>query len=189
MELLIAFIGLVSGLITGFVGGRRASRLEFERETRLAIAQVARGIGTATHTMTWITWKATHQPHHLGTKDADAYDEDMHDLYPDLTGSLALVAALNREAYEKLKGVTKDVYALDGEIANATTALRDKAKKASRILASHHASAKLLVGQTNDRLAEIMAEVRRRSWGSRKLKAARAWFKPGQRKSISKTHR
>jgi hypothetical protein len=166
MSILTAVIGLASALIAGFLAGRRTARLEYEKETRLAIAQVARGIGAATHTMSWLTWKATFQPHHLNDAHVEAYDEDMHKLYPELTGSLALTAALNNNAYERLRDIADDVYNLDNKIAQATTAVLDEADGGAQIVAALYEEARSLEKNSKARLADIMATISRTRLGT-----------------------
>jgi len=162
MELLAAFIGASAGLLAGFFAGRRASRLEYEKESRQAVTQVARGIGAATHTLAWLTWRAKYQPEHLTVEHVDSFDNDMHSLYPELTGSLALVAALNRPAYLRLQKIVDEVYSLDDKVAQATSLVRDGAEKAAASLAMLYEPASALERQLMDRLSGVMALISRK---------------------------
>lgn len=144
MEVVAAIIGALAGLLAGYLAGRQASRLEYEKETRHASAQVARGIGAAIHTISWLTWRAKFQPQHLSVEHVDAFDRDMHSLYPELTGSLALVAALDMKIYDRLREVVDEVYALDVRVAESTTPVRDGTKGAAALVAAHHGEAQAL---------------------------------------------
>lgn len=159
MEVAAAIIGALAGLLAGYLAGRQASRLEYEKETRHAAAQVARGIGAAIHTISWLTWRAKSQPQHLRVKHVDAFDRDMHLLYPELTGSLALVAALNKNVYDRLRKVVDKVYALDVRVAESTTSVRDGAEGAAALVAAHHGEAQALERSLKEDLKDLMTFV------------------------------
>lgn len=55
VPILVALIGIASALVTGYVAGRRQVQTEYKRETRLAVAELARSLGIAAHTITWFT--------------------------------------------------------------------------------------------------------------------------------------
>ena len=156
MEVAAAIIGALAGLLAGYLAGRQASRLEYEKETRHAAAQVARGIGAAIHTISWLTWRAKSQPQHLSVEHVDAFDKDMHLLYPELTGSLALVAALNKDVYDRLRNIVDKVYALDVRVAESTTSVRDGAEGAAALVAAHHGEAQAMERSLKEDLKDLM---------------------------------
>ncbi len=64
---------VLAGLLGGYLSGRYASTLErvkwersrreeYEKETRLAVAALARKLGEAANSMDWVTWTAEHEP-------------------------------------------------------------------------------------------------------------------------------
>jgi hypothetical protein len=154
-EVLLVVLGLGSALISGYFAGRRASKQAREKETRLAVAGVAKGIAVAVHSMAWLTWKATFQPAHLRVEHADTYDNDMHALYPDLVGALSQVAALDGTVYRSLRPIVDEVYSLDHEVALAATPLRDESGSAAQEMAALREQVRSLEKATKDRLANI----------------------------------
>src|SRR4051812_44945328 len=100
----------------GYLAGRRQARLDYQKEARLAVAQLAKSIGVAVHTISWFTWKAKHRGSLLAKKDAEDYDNAMKEIFPDLTGSLATLAAFSPAAYTRAKDIAKEIYSLDEEV-------------------------------------------------------------------------
>ena len=166
MEVAVVAIGALAGLLTGYLGARQASKLEYEKETRLSVAQVARGIGAAVHAILWLTWRARRQPQHLTVEQVEAFDKEMHLLYPELTGSLAQVAALNFNVYDKLREIVDKVYALDVRVAESTTSVRDGVEGAAALVAAHHDEANALERSLNEDLKGLMALSSRTGWGA-----------------------
>lgn len=156
MEIVAALIAALAGLAAGYIAGKQATRFEYEKETRLAVAEVAKGIGVATHSISWLTWRAKYQPEHLSIDHVDAFDVDMHRLYPELTGSLAVLAALNKRVYESVRSLVGRVYDLDDRVAQATTSVRDQVEGAASTLAEFHSQAQELDRHLRDGLGDIM---------------------------------
>jgi hypothetical protein len=88
-----ALIALVAGLAGGFLAGRQQSSLEYQKwqrsraddlakEARLAVAELTKSLGAATHTMAWLTWTARNRPKQLTKQNVLNYDEEMHRLFP-----------------------------------------------------------------------------------------------------------
>src|SRR3954449_6568602 len=65
----------------GYLAGRRQARLDYQKEARLAVAQLAKSIGVAVHTISWFTWKAKHRGSLLAKKDAEDYDNAMKEIF------------------------------------------------------------------------------------------------------------
>src|SRR3954447_26956481 len=101
IPILVALLGIGSALVTGYLAGRNQARLDYQKEARLAVAQLAKSIGVAVHTISWFTWKAKHRGSLLAKKDAEDYDNAMKEIFPDLTGSLATLAAFSPAAYTR----------------------------------------------------------------------------------------
>ena len=87
------------------------------------MAQLAKSIGVAVHTIAWFTWKAKHRGSLLSASDAQDYDKAMEKIFPDLTGSLAALAAFSNAAYELAKEIAEEVYSLDERVALAAVLL------------------------------------------------------------------
>jgi uncharacterized protein YneF (UPF0154 family) len=127
VSILAAIIGLLGGLLGGYFAGRQQRSLEYEKwlrareddlakETRLAVAELTRKLSEATHSMAWLTWKAKNQSVQLTKDDIFTYDKEMHGLFAAISGSLAVVSALNFDMYEKVDPLVRQVYAIDTRI-------------------------------------------------------------------------
>lgn len=117
----MALLGIASALLTGFLAGRRQARAEYQREARLACADLTKSTAVAVHAMAWFTWKAKYRAALLGPEDAREYDRTMQDVFPRLVGSLAVVAAFSKRAYLRAKEEVDKVYSLDHRVAAAAT--------------------------------------------------------------------
>jgi len=161
VQVFVGFLGIGSALLTGFLAGRWQARLEYQKEVRLAIAQLTGSMGVATHTMSWFTWKAKHRPSLLASDDAKCYDTDMKEVYPDLVGSLAVLAALSQEAYLLASEAAASIYALDDRVAQAATGLlTEQTENAAEELARLYPEARWLEDSSKKMAPTIMAEVR-----------------------------
>lgn len=156
VPVLIAFLGLASALVTGYVAGRRQAQLERQREVRLAVAEVARNLGAAIHAISWFTWKAENRPTQLGTLDAQEYDADMKAVFPALTGSLAVLAALSHDAFSRAELLVKEIYSLDERTAIAATGLIMGSKDAPASVAALREESRALEASVNTRASQIM---------------------------------
>lgn len=164
MEMIIttvtaSLLGLFSAVVVGYFAGKRQVKLEYRKETRLAVAELTKHIAAAALSMSWLTWKAKFQSQHFTLEDVEQYDAKIHQVYLELTGAYAVVAALNRAAYQKISKIVDEVYELDGNIATATTAFRDKLEDATEKIAAYSKDAGALETSINGRVAEIMSQV------------------------------
>lgn len=165
----IALLGLISGLIGGYFSGRQQSRQEREKEARLAVAELAKNLGAASHSMGWLTWKAIHRPTRLKPCDIEIYDQEVHALLPLISGSLAVVSALSGSLYLRLDPFVKRLYKLDEEIAKAGTCYLDDPAEGLKLLSAHHGSVSAFSAELNRKVAEVFQEQRHylNLWSSR----------------------
>ena len=117
MESLLGLVGALIGagaaLAGSFTSGRRQSRAEHEKEVRLAAADHIKNLGTASHSIEWLVWKAKYAPHEFSAENIELYDQEIHAALAQIVGSLAVVAALDIESFQKLEALTDELYALD----------------------------------------------------------------------------
>ena len=139
---LIAAIVAASAALTNAVfTARRQSRLEQEKWSRarddekarweqgrqdradealrLALADVARQIAVAAQAISWLTWKAAHEPSQLTAADVAAYNEDIKAVMPNIVAAHLLVVALDRSTDGIIKPIVRDLYRLDQTVALA----------------------------------------------------------------------
>lgn len=62
----------------------------------------------------------------------------MERIFPDLTGSLATLAAFSHTAYERANEIAEEVYSLDEKVAQAATGLLTQDTEAPVALANLH---------------------------------------------------
>lgn len=158
-----ALLGLFSGLIGGHFSARQQSRHEREKEARLAVAELAKNLGAASHSMAWLTWKALHRPTRFKAEDVEIYDKEVHELIPLVSGSLAVVSALSGSLYLKLEPFVKQLYHLDEEIAKAGTRYLETPVDGLKLLSEHHQAVSAFGSELNRRVAEVFQEQSRRS--------------------------
>jgi len=125
-------VGGLFGIAGGILTGRRQARLEqekwlqarkddIEKETRLAVAELARKMAVAVQAMLWFTSKAGNTPQKLSQEDISEYDKAIQDLLPDILSSLMVVSALDTEVSDKMSPLLYRIYEVDGQIAQAST--------------------------------------------------------------------
>jgi hypothetical protein len=128
-----ALLGLVGALIGAgaalagiIVTGRRERRLAHEREVRLAVADHAKALGSASHSIQWLVWKARFAPRDFSVDNLLLYDHEIHAALAGLVGSLAVIAALDLDAYRRLQVVTDELYVLDDHVSRITASYRER---------------------------------------------------------------
>ena len=106
------------------------TKLEYSREEeakkslRLAVAEFARELSTATQRITWLVWVAEHDPDSLLEKDFDSYDADIKAILPRLFTSQVIVAAYDKNTHDRLMELSQRVYHIDSDIGKARVAFR-----------------------------------------------------------------
>lgn len=167
LALIPALLALISGLVGGYWTGKRQTALEFQKwkrgraddhakEARLAVAELTRNLGAATHSMGWLAWNARHRAKYLQADDIKTYDREMHELFPSITGALAVVSALSKALFKEMEPIVRQVYHLDEEIAHAGTLYLDGSSEGISLLSSHLDTVVQLGKTLNSRVADIV---------------------------------
>jgi len=133
-------IGAAIGAVAGFTGTVLTAVLQFRleqrkwlraredltiKELRVAIAELTKTMASAMHSMTWLTWTAYEELGVINKEIISSYDAEMHRLFPDLWGILAVIAALDREAHSHLEPLVEEITKIDARIGRATLLFKD----------------------------------------------------------------
>jgi len=97
----------------------RAREDAIAQELRLAVLQLSIKMATALHSMCWLTWVAEDHSDHISSDRFKSYDDELHKLLPEIAGSLAAVAALDKDTYKQLAPITEQIYGIDFDIGEA----------------------------------------------------------------------
>lgn len=92
---------------------------EIARERRIAIAELAKKIAAAYHSMEWLTWKAVHDSTGFCSKDIDAYDNEIKSLFTQIVGTRVVAAAVAPGLNTQAGKMAQELYILDAEISFA----------------------------------------------------------------------
>ncbi len=133
-------IGALVGLAGGFLTSRQQSKLEYlkwvrtkedeyEKEVRLAVAELTKKLAAGTQAISWFTSKAQIEPANLSEHDLLAYDKTIQTLYLDIVSARIVVAALNKEIHAQMTPLAGKLYSLDIRIANAEALFRSSQKQ------------------------------------------------------------
>jgi len=171
-SLVAALIALLSGLIGGYFAGKRTSALEYQKwwrgrtddlakEARLAAAELTRNLGAATHAMAWLTWPARNSPQQLTAKNVENYNEEMHKIFPVISGSLAVVSALSESVYREMEPLVEQIYKLDEQIALAGTRFIENPAGGAGLLGKYHEEVSSYSQSLNGRVADILQKKER----------------------------
>ncbi|HJQ35006.1 MAG TPA: hypothetical protein VJ866_22845 [Pyrinomonadaceae bacterium] len=96
---------------------RRAKEDERLKETRLALAELAKAMTAAVQSMTWILWIAKFDFKNFNIGHVREHDKRMNKIYTELVGRQAALAALDEDVYRRTDPSVKLVYYYDAEIA------------------------------------------------------------------------
>jgi hypothetical protein len=130
VSLLVAAIGLASGLLGAYVAGRQQARLEeakwraarqdeLDKEKRIAVAELCRKIVVMVQSAQWLAWYAKHQPSRISDVDMKEYDKKTSQLLPDIMSSLVIVSALDSHKFTLMSQIVSEVIILDEKISKA----------------------------------------------------------------------
>jgi len=140
-------IGALAGLAGGFFTARQQSKLEeqkrlrakedeYEKEVRLAVADLTKKLAAGTQAISWFTSKAKSEPARFTENDLLAYDNTMLSLYPDVVSSRIVVAALNKEIHAKMTPIVDKLYFLDSLVVKAAVIFRNSQQEGIKELAN-----------------------------------------------------
>jgi hypothetical protein len=103
---------------------QRAKEDEWEKETRLALADLTKSLAAAVHAIAWCTWCAMYEPEEMHRKHFDRYDKESRELFPVIVGARVVLARLDHELHEKMTPLIKKLYRLDAELSHAWVLFR-----------------------------------------------------------------
>ncbi|MCP4550238.1 MAG: hypothetical protein GY835_27570 [bacterium] len=158
-EISSALIGALAAILAVYVADIIKARLEYKREIRLAVAKLTRMLGAAAHSAAWLTWKVRYRPSRITASDIEKYDKEMHTLFPELTGALVVLAALNKSVYDKMRPLVLDVYKLDNDISETATKILEKDADGIKELDCQYDQANEMESELPEKAADIMRKV------------------------------
>jgi hypothetical protein len=82
--------------------GVLATESESRRNVRLAVAEVAKRIAAATHSISWTTWAAKNSPDTFDNTYLDKYDREIHPRLNEIVGTRVALAALAPLVHDQL---------------------------------------------------------------------------------------
>lgn len=163
-------IGAAIGAVAGFTGTVLTALLQFRleqrkwlrnredlahKEFRLAIAELTKTMSSAMHSMTWLTWTASQDMGVINKEIISSYDAEMHKLFPDLWGILAVIAALDKDTHYHLEPLVERITKIDAQIAKATLLFKDSdSSECKKALAECFADANMLY----ENLPQVIAD-------------------------------
>lgn len=130
LPILIAVIGATAGILGSMLTARRQARLEmdkwsrgvsdaFRSEIRSTVKDFATNTASAIHSMCWLCWLARYGPEKLSLERVNQYDNEMHALFPRITGLHATIAGMDYDVYGRLKPLVLEIVELDASIGIA----------------------------------------------------------------------
>jgi len=165
-----AAIGAISSLMGALLGGWQQSRIERQRwfrarddklihDLQLAIVELTRKLAAGIHSMQWFMWIAVYQPEKFSVEQFNeklqGYNNEVHSLFPELTGSLMVIAALDKDMYNRMSPLVDEFMELDWQIAMIAVSQDDSFSKSVEALASCYSK----VNEYKKRLHECVSEI------------------------------
>jgi len=98
----------------------RAKQDEWEKETRLALAELTRSLAAGVHAIAWCTWAAKYEPQEMQRGHFAKYDREIKGLFPVVVGARVVLATLDRDLHDKMTPLIKKLYKLDKELTHAS---------------------------------------------------------------------
>jgi uncharacterized protein YydD (DUF2326 family) len=124
---------------------------------RLAAAEHTKTLGSVSHSIEWLAWKAKYAPAEFSAENLRLYDEEIHASMGTLVGGLAVIAALDIETYEKFQVLTSELYKLDSEVSKVTARYQEEPQQVIAELSSLFSRAANYNRQLNRSIADMFA--------------------------------
>ena len=168
-----ASIGAIAGLLGGLLNGWRQAKIEREKmqherattittELRSAVADVTRALAAGIHAMEWLTWSAEKKSDLLTeeklAQKAEEYNLTMNKLFPEIVGSLVVVASIENEVYKKLSPLSEKLEKLDVAISKEFLSTDEPLPKRVDKLAEYHVQANDLAKALPKEVREILRD-------------------------------
>ena len=133
-------------------------------EFRGALQQVVLPMMSTIHSMCWLTWLVSDDPDQITKERVEAYNKEVHELLPKISGFLTLVATYDTHVFKQLKLHVEKVYKLDADLGSYAHALvrardagKDTDKSISRLIKCHDRAAELEDSIPNE-IANLIAD-------------------------------
>ena len=161
MDALIGLVGALIGagaaLAATYISGRRESREARTKEVRLAAAEHAKTLGSASHSVEWLTWKARFAPSEFSADNLKLYDQEMHAALGMLVGGLSVIAALDVGTYRTFQALTDELYELDLEVGQVAARYPQQPQDVIAELSTMFGRASVYHRQLNGSIADMFA--------------------------------
>ena len=163
MEALIGIVGALIGaagaLAATLIASRRERAAEYKKEVRLAVAELTRSLGTAGHSIDWLTWKAQFTDTGYSKESIGQYNAEMHKELPKILGDLAVVSALDRDVYLKVRPLVRELLTLDAAVAKETVTFDADQTASAQAVAKYLEGANEFSATLDERVADILKDI------------------------------
>jgi hypothetical protein len=117
--LTVGVIALVGTLSANLLASRSSRRAAFVQELRTRTADAFREAFVVQHAMEWVTWHARNDPDAVDEAMKREYASEVHRALPALLGSIAAIAALSVDVYQRMQPVLEELYNAEERVALA----------------------------------------------------------------------
>jgi hypothetical protein len=166
-------ISAITAVSTSLLTTRNQLRVERERagiarhetllqELRRYIAEVAREMLSAQHSMEWVCWHAQQAPNLINDELIAQYHREIHLVIPQLLGSLAVVASIDQQVYEELERLAEELYKVEWKIAQAFAHYKTSPQESLDALRACHPETIELYQRLPPGLSAIMGRCKQR---------------------------
>jgi hypothetical protein len=155
-----AVVGLISSRVQISIELRKWPRAREDAiavDLRRAIQEYATLMASAVHSMCWLTWAATCGHEFIDSDRLMGYNQEQHGILPKISGSLSVIAALDKDAYEKLAPIAEELYGLDAKVGELTITFKADGEKAIQKLAKLHSQVAPFEREVPRRIAGIVS--------------------------------
>lgn len=147
-----AIIGAGTAILNSYLSSRYQLKLENEKgliarrdalskELRGYVAEVAREMLSAQHSMEWVCWSAKKGRHLVNEELVTQYHKEIHGTFPKLLGALANVSSLDVDAYKALAALADQLYKVDAKIADALAQYKVAPEQTAELIAQYYPDA------------------------------------------------
>jgi lipopolysaccharide export LptBFGC system permease protein LptF len=130
---------------------------EAKKSLRLAVAEFARELSTATQRIRWLVWIVEQDPDSLSEKDFDSYDADIRAMLPRLFTSQVVVAAHDKNTHDRLMSLARWVYRIDSDIGKSRVAFRRSRPEGIKALQKFARDTRNFVDLLPEELAKVVS--------------------------------
>jgi len=128
---------------------------ESRRSVRQAVAEVAKFVAAATHSISWVTWPAKYAPKTFSLAHLDKYDLEIHSRLGDIVGARVVLAALSPAMHARLSPLIDELYDLDVQMGDAKRIFEEDRGRGLMALARLHVAS----GELDDQLLEKVTQM------------------------------